>query len=138
MTTKVLCAVDGSDHANKALMTAAELAQKYGADLIICFVNVQFGRSPLGAQVLTWTSEEAERILSAAKELVVAGGYRVTSGAVITDRAASSAIIQHAQDTGADHIVIGTGDKHGLERLVLGSVAKKVATRAPCTVTIAR
>ena len=35
-------------------------------------------------------------------------------------------------------IVIGTGDKRGLLRLFLGSVAADVAHRAPCTVIIAR
>ena len=35
-------------------------------------------------------------------------------------------------------IVIGTGDKRGLSRLFLGSVAADVAHRAACTVIIAR
>ena len=35
-------------------------------------------------------------------------------------------------------IVIGTGDKRGLSRLFLGSVAADVVHRAPCTVIIAR
>ena len=35
-------------------------------------------------------------------------------------------------------IVIGTGDKRGLSRLFLGSVAADVSNRAPCTVIIAR
>jgi nucleotide-binding universal stress UspA family protein len=36
------------------------------------------------------------------------------------------------------HIVMGTGDKRGISRLVLGSVAADVAGRAHCSVTIAR
>ena len=35
-------------------------------------------------------------------------------------------------------IVIGTGDKRGLSRLIPGSVAADVAHRAPCTVIVAR
>ncbi|MGL5008346.1 MAG: universal stress protein, partial [Paracoccaceae bacterium] len=60
------------------------------------------------------------------------------SAEVLLDREASTAIIHHAIALGADHIVMGTGDKRGLERLVLGSVAQDVATRAACTVTIVR
>lgn len=40
--------------------------------------------------------------------------------------------------TGYTHIVMGTGDKKGLKRLVLGSVATEVMVHAHCTVTIAR
>jgi nucleotide-binding universal stress UspA family protein len=63
---------------------------------------------------------------------------KAADASVIRDREASTAIIHQAIKLHADHIVIGTGDKHGLERLVLGSVAQAVATRAPCKVTIVR
>jgi nucleotide-binding universal stress UspA family protein len=33
---------------------------------------------------------------------------------------------------------MGTGDKRGVKRLVLGSVAAEVSGQAPCTVTVAR
>ena len=39
---------------------------------------------------------------------------------------------------GYTHIVMGTGDKKGLKRLVLGSVAAEVVSQAHCTVTVAR
>ena len=47
-------------------------------------------------------------------------------------------IIAYGEEIGADHIIMGTGDKRGISRLVLGSVAADVAGRAHCTVTIAR
>ena len=53
-------------------------------------------------------------------------------------REAAAAIVQYAEENGFDHIVTGTGDKHGVSRLVLGSVAADVSSRAHCTVTIAR
>ena len=56
----------------------------------------------------------------------------------IVSREAAPAIIAYAEQNGYTHIVMGTGDKRGLQRLVLGSVASEVATRAHCTVTIAR
>ena len=57
---------------------------------------------------------------------------------MVTDREASSGLISFAMANQIDHIVIGTGDKRGLSRLFLGSVATDVAARAPCTVIIAR
>jgi nucleotide-binding universal stress UspA family protein len=138
MTTKVLCAVDGSAHAEVALTTAADLAAKYAAELSLCVVNVRYGDSPRGPQASIWTQAEVEKILADAEAMVAARGMKVANATIVSDREASSGIIHHAMSLGADHIVLGTGDKHGLERLVLGSVAKDVATRAPCTVTIAR
>jgi nucleotide-binding universal stress UspA family protein len=51
---------------------------------------------------------------------------------------AAPAIIAYAEQNGYDHIVMGTGDKRGVKRLVLGSVAAEVSGQAPCTVTVAR
>ena len=53
-------------------------------------------------------------------------------------REAAAAIVQYAEENGFDHIVLGTGDKRGVSRLVLGSVAADVAGRAHCSVTVAR
>jgi nucleotide-binding universal stress UspA family protein len=46
--------------------------------------------------------------------------------------------LTYAEEIGADQIVMGTGDKRGVARLVLGSVAAEVAGKAGCTVTVAR
>jgi nucleotide-binding universal stress UspA family protein len=138
MTTHILCAVDGSDHANRALTVAAGLAAKLEAKLSICFVNVLFGTSPLGHQAHTLTDAEADEILADATAKVKVLRHELSSAKVLLDREASTAIINHAIALGADHVVIGTGDKRGLERMILGSVAKDIATRAACTVTIVR
>lgn len=47
-------------------------------------------------------------------------------------------IVQHAAQQGFDLIVLGASDKGGLSRLVLGSVAQKVAQAAPCPVVTCR
>ncbi len=47
-------------------------------------------------------------------------------------------IIERAQSLAADWLMLGTKDPQGLERLLLGSVAEKVAKAAPCSVMIVR
>jgi nucleotide-binding universal stress UspA family protein len=47
-------------------------------------------------------------------------------------------IAQLAADVVADLIVLGTHDRHGIPRLVLGSVAEGVARLAPCSVLVVR
>lgn len=60
-------------------------------------------------------------------ETIVTEGYDV-----------ARTISQTAEEQGFDHIVIGSGGKGAAMRLVLGSVSRDIANRAPCSVTIAR
>ena len=135
---RILCSVDGSDHADIALLAAMELAGKLGAELSLVTVNVAFGSSPRGTQALVWTKEEAQAILDAAAAVVSKSGQKVSGATVVVAREVSGGIIDYAIEHDIDAICIGTGDKRGLSRLILGSVAADVAHRAPCTVIIAR
>ncbi len=47
-------------------------------------------------------------------------------------------IVRVATDWGADLIVVGSHDRRGLSRLVLGSVAEAVMMHAPCSVELSR
>jgi universal stress protein A len=51
---------------------------------------------------------------------------------------AAQQIVQLAVEVEADFIVVGTHDRHGLERFAYRSVASEVMQRAPCTVVVAR
>ncbi len=137
MAYRVLCPVDGTEHARHAVGVAAEMARTFGGELLLCVVNVAHGggRGPL---VHTWTDEVARKILDDAAAVATAAGLAPSSSAVVIDREAASGIVGHAETSRVDHIVMGTGDKRGLSRLMLGSVAADVAGRAHCTVTVAR
>jgi nucleotide-binding universal stress UspA family protein len=56
----------------------------------------------------------------------------------LISREAASSIVHYAETNGYDHIVMGTGDKRGMSRLMLGSVAADVSGRAHVSVTVAR
>lgn len=137
MTNRILCPIDGTDHAAHAVDVATDLATRYGAELLLCVVNVAHGggRGPL---IHHWSDAEAQKILDEASAIAVAKGVTPTGTAIVIDREAASGIVTYAGMNKVDHIVMGTGDKRGLSRLVLGSVAADVAGRAHCTVTIAR
>jgi nucleotide-binding universal stress UspA family protein len=137
MTKRILCPVDGSDHAAVGLMRAAELAKLTGAHLTICAVNLAIGGAR-GPTINHWTDEEAQALLDKAEAAAKAAGATDTGTAVLISRTAGPAIIAYAEELGADQIVMGTGDKRGVKRLVLGSVAAEVAGQAGCTVTVAR
>jgi nucleotide-binding universal stress UspA family protein len=136
MTKKILCPTDGSDHAMLGVLKAAEWAKLTGAHLTICAINLALGaRGPLINQ---WSDEDAEALLKKAEAEAKAGGATDVGTVTVVSRSAGPAIIAYAEEIGADHIVMGTGDKRGVKRLVLGSVATEVAGQAGCTVTVAR
>lgn len=137
MTKKILCATDGTDHSTHAIQLAAEMAAKLGAALSICAVNVAHGgtRGPL---IYSWEDDDVKRILDSAAAVAKKAGAGKVDELTLRSREAAAAIVQYAEENGYDHIVVGTGDKRGVSRLVLGSVAADVAGRAHCSVTVAR
>ena len=134
---KILCPVDGSDHAATGLAHAVELARLKGVHLTICAVNLALGGAR-GPTINQWPDEEAEALLAKAEADARAAGATDVGTAVLISREAAPAIVTYAEEIGADQIVMGTGDKRGVRRLVLGSVAAEVAGQAKCSVTVAR
>ena len=137
MTSKILCATDGTENSTHAVELAGLLAAKLGASLSICAVNVARGgvRGPL---IYNWEDAEVKSILDAAAKAARKAGASKVDELALRSREAASAIVQYAEENGYGHIVVGTGDKRGVSRLVLGSVAADVASRAHCSVTVAR
>ena len=56
----------------------------------------------------------------------------------VLDRPAAAAIVTEAASLGAELVVVGARGRTGLGRLVLGSVAEKVARTAPWSVLVVR
>lgn len=137
MTSKILCATDGTDHSLHAIQLAAQMSAKLGAKLSICAVNVARGgaRGPL---IYSWEDEDVKKVLDKAAAEARKAGASAVEELSLRSREAAAAIVQYAEENGFDHIVVGTGDKRGVSRLVLGSVAADVAGRAHCSVTVAR
>ena len=137
MISKILCATDGTPHSRDAVEIAARLAAKFSAKLTICAVNVAYG-GPRAALIYSWDDAEVTRILDEAAKLAKSLGAADAEEVALRSREAAAGIVQYAEDNGFDHIVVGTGDKRGMSRLMLGSVASDVASRAHCAVTVAR
>lgn len=51
---------------------------------------------------------------------------------------ATARIVEEAQRLGADYIVVGTHDRHGVSRLVLGSVAEAVVHKSDVPVLVVK
>ncbi|WP_119390800.1 universal stress protein [Taklimakanibacter lacteus] len=137
MDRHVLVATDDTEHSKLAVAYAIHLAIVNKAELTIVVVNVAMGGAR-GPVLYSYDEAEARRITGRAAERARLAGLSDVHEAVILSREADSGIVQYADEKKIDHIVVGTGDKGLVSRLVLGSVAADVARRAHCTVTIAR
>jgi nucleotide-binding universal stress UspA family protein len=136
---KVLVATDGSEQSLKAVNRALELAETQGAEVTIMtvayYVKDYFDEMPLDIQ--DKLEAEAKAALQKAKALFDAKGIRVS-----TDLQAGvvpgNLIIAKAKEGKFDLILIGSTGIHGLQKILMGSTALKVAAHAPCDVTIVR
>jgi nucleotide-binding universal stress UspA family protein len=137
MSKKILCPTDGSDHAAVGLAQAIELAKQSGAPLTVCVVNIAHGGAR-GPTINHWEPADVAALMAAAEVTCKTAGLADVGTVEVVAREAAPAIIAYAEQNGYDHIVMGTGDKRGVKRLVLGSIAAEVSGQAPCTVTVAR
>ncbi len=137
MDTHILVATDDTEHSRLAVAYAIHLAIVSKAQLTIAVVNVALG-GVRGPVLYSYSEADARKMTSNAAEKARLAGLKDVHEAMLLSREADSGIVQYADEKKIDHIVVGTGDKGSISRLVLGSVAADVARRAHCTVTIAR
>ena len=139
MTKKVLCAVDDTEHSHIAVAVAGELAKATGAELTLLAVNVPVGGPARGGiMVYAWDDADLKRVLDSGTAIAKKAGVSAPKMASVQSRDAARAIVVYAEDNDIDHIVVGTGGKGGVARLMLGSVSSDVIGRAHCPVTVAR
>ena len=137
MAGPILCCVNGSGHARRAVELAVELAK--GLDRELCFLLVNRTRPASGyPPIKTLGDDEAREILDIAVRYARANGVHEPRRVLAEDRDVAAAILRFAAEAQASHIVVGTGNAPFIGRLLLGSVSEAVVAGAPCSVTVAR
>jgi nucleotide-binding universal stress UspA family protein len=141
----ILVGTDGSETAGKAVTQAVELARAVGARLLVvsAFAPVPEARLrdestqvPADLQWMVNPREDVDATLASAEELAQDHGVPVEIFARQGDPA--DAILDVAEEEGADVIVVGNKGMTGAKRFLLGSVPNKVSHHAPCSVLIIR
>jgi nucleotide-binding universal stress UspA family protein len=136
---------DGSETANEAVKQASELAQRLDATvhLVSAYEPVPEGRLreerqeiPEDLQWMVSPREDVDATLEEAAKSLHAAGVKVEIHAREGDPA--DAILDVAEEEGADLIVVGNKGMTGAKRFLLGSVPNKVSHHAPCSVMIIR
>jgi nucleotide-binding universal stress UspA family protein len=136
----ILHPTDCTEISHGALNYAATLAHDYGARLIILHAvetlgpeNVSFGeavsqRQPESYRQRLWDDLRRIRLPDP----------NVPVEYLLSDEDPVSAIIRIAAERDCDLIVVGTHGRHGLLRLLEGSVAERVVRLAACPVLVVK
>jgi nucleotide-binding universal stress UspA family protein len=142
---RIVVGTDGSDTAAQAVRQALELAKMTGAQLSVVSAYAPVPRrrvqseqegAPADVQYEIGPREDVNLVLDAAAALAREQGVDVQTHPVEADPA--DAILNTAEDTKADLIVIGNKGMTGARRYLLGSVPNNVSHHAPCSVMIVR
>src|SRR5215203_37934 len=146
MFSSIVVGTDGSETAGKAVLQATELARQVGASvsLVSAYEPVSSQRLreekrevPKDMEWMVNPREDVEATLKdAAEQVEGAGVVKVDTFAREGD--AADAILDVAEETHADLIVVGNKGMTGTKRFLLGSVPNKVSHHAPCSVLIIR
>ncbi len=145
MFKRIVVGTDGSDTASVAVQQATELAKKTGAslDLVSAFEPVPQDRLRNEAQQVpgdiahgVGPREDVNALLENAAGAARDAGVEAETHAREGDPA--DAILDVAEEIGADLIVVGNKGMTGARRFLLGSVPNKISHHAPCGVYIVR
>jgi ubiquinone biosynthesis protein len=119
----VMVATDRSETAERAVRFAAEMASRYGAELLVLRVLVG------GNGARTEAMRDLEEYVGGLE------GERKRSAVVSGDDPAD-AIVEAARRERADVLVVGSVGMSGRREFLLRNVPNRVSHNAPCTVVI--
>ncbi len=136
---KVLVAVDGSKHAEKAAHRASGVACSQGAELVLFNCPGNIPRLIGGSAHEKLEKEliaEGKNILDGFGALCAGEDVKITSVVRVGD--AAGEIVHYAEQNGVDLIVLGSRGLTDIEGVFLGSVSHSVLHRYDGTVLIVR
>lgn len=145
MFTRIVVGTDGSETAAEAVRQAIDLAKLAGAQLSIVSafapvperkVKDQQREAPADVQYEIGPREDVNLVLDAAAADARKEGIEVQTHPVEGDP--GEAILNVAEETKADLIVVGNKGMTGARRFLLGSVPNNISHHAPCSVIIVR
>jgi nucleotide-binding universal stress UspA family protein len=153
--SKILVAIDGSEHSMKAADLALEMAkkesinaQKIGSELTaLTVLDVSKPRKFLSSFIAapTYGLRELEEERNAAKGWMDAvrkkaeeRNIRFRSEIIEGLVSAEATIVDYAESHQIDLIVVGTRGRTGFSKVLLGSVASRVVEYAHCSVIVVK
>lgn len=135
---RILVPVDLEPASGALLRYAVQLATRLGAELAVLHVYTSEAAMAALREAGLFLDLYAGRLRSELSYLLTqAGGAGRHDRIEVIEGQPVEAIVARARQLRADLIVMGTHQRRGLSRLLMGSVAEGVVRRAPCPVILA-
>ena len=136
---KILVPVDFSENAPKLLQDAADIAQRFGAELTVVFVVQSFEdysgffvpHIPINQfeeEMIQSATTKMENFLEENLKTKVPHNSKILQGDIAEE------LVNYATENDIALIIMGTHGYKGLEKALFGSVAERVVKTAPCPV----
>jgi nucleotide-binding universal stress UspA family protein len=141
MYKKILIPTDGSKASYNAAKHAIWAANSCGSEIIVLNV-VELNKIPeirvdeVKNNLKKMMMEEGNIALDKVSQLLDESTEDIKSSFIIKEGNPADKILQTIDDNDIDLVVMGTSGKHGLDRIMIGSVAEKVVRNANCTITV--
>lgn len=139
MPKKILVAYDGSEQARKAFTYALEVVKNCPApqpEIRVVAVAQPPEPPDLFDDVIDMATDHFQEHFRELHQLAKDSELTIITEAAVGHPA--EYIIRYAKDSGIDTIFVGHTGRSRIETWLLGSVSKRIATYAHCTVTIVR
>lgn len=161
---RIIVAFDGKEESKKALKKAIDLSKRLGSQLTVAHVHEPrqvrteaaderpaagapylysgFPAAPrvphdsdLAGEPMIY-EDSAEEAIAAAKIMLSENQY--DAEIEVLDGDPANAVLQHAENIGADLVITGTRDQNRLKKLLFGSVSDKISTKSEIPVLIVK
>ena len=141
MLKKILVAFDGSQQSYKAFEFALEMTKLCpGAAPEVMVISVAQPPEPADIvevdAIIDSATQHYEGLFKELKEKAKEKNMEIKTEVAIGHPA--DQIVRYAREMKSDMIIVGQKGKSKVETWLLGSVSKRIATYAPCTVTIVK
>jgi nucleotide-binding universal stress UspA family protein len=137
---RILCPTDFSDQSRRALDKAIAIARWYESAVTVLHVFTpvaveRYAPDPLGFAPVAMLPVDRDQLLADLRAFCAAeSAPGIVIDPVLREGRVAREILDQADRTKADLLVLGTHGRSGFERLALGSVAEKVLRQAKCPV----
>ena len=138
---RIVVAADGSPASARGLEQVADLAKRLGAHVVAVFVRHLPVTTLMAPGMTTAPSTEAldDQEAEVRRDVTsVLGGSGVGWEFVVRAGSPGDEIVQVADETGADLVVVGSNRHSSLHNLLLGSTAAYLATHSKAPVLVMR
>ena len=140
---KILCATDGSHSSEKAVNFAIDLAKALDAELT--FIHVIRPTEDDVSHTYFWDSnilnaadDQIQRELHVAMEQAHKKGLESVFCTTVSGHSIATEIVNYAEANAHDHVITGSVGRSGVAKVLLGSIAEQVISKAHCPVTVVR